>query len=70
MTKRPSRILTLAAAFCLFAGAAPLRGQDIEPVVTTLPNGVRVAIVENHQAPVVSCRLAAITARTPAPNPS
>jgi len=49
------RLLTLFALFCLAAAAAPaLLAADAQPVRATLPNGMKVVILRNTLAPVVT----------------
>ena len=38
-------------------GRPPRPAKELEPVITTLDNGVSVALLENHQSPVVALRL-------------
>jgi predicted Zn-dependent peptidase len=45
----------LAALLATAAAAAPLSAQDIPVVERTLPNGMKILMVERHDQPTISC---------------
>jgi zinc protease len=51
------RIQAVAVLLTILLGSSFALGKGKKPLVTTLENGVTVAIIENHEAPVVALRL-------------